>query len=203
MINWYKLASNKEIKEIEKKLNNMSMKDKLKILSLIDVDLDSYFANLIYQKTNFDEKLKKRINDLLNMPSQEEQTDVTEENNENLPDKLELSENVQPPKLEPLKEEKSSSEDKQEDKDKEVVHFKIKKDEFTTKANIDSPLAHERDTYSIWQDYGSHEGYTPYEPYEPEDYILEEIPYDEFKGNIKGVKYKIIWYKGDKNEKKE
>jgi hypothetical protein len=198
MIQWFKSAArSEEVRELEKKLSSMPLKDKINILSLIDVDLDSYFANLIYQKMISDDKIKAKIEEILKTstkPLEEEPKIKPEEPLSELP-KMDLEK----------KEEKK-------DKEREIKHIKLKKDEFTTKANlegspIDELLAHERDIYSIWQDYGAHEGYTAYDPSYPEDYIQDDIAYNSYDTsdkNIKGVKYKkIIWFKKKKDIKDE
>jgi hypothetical protein len=194
MIQWFRSAArSEEVRELEKKLSSMPLKDKINILSLIDVDLDSYFANLIYQKMISDDKIKAKIEEILKTstkPLEEEPKIKPEEPLSELP-KMDLE---------------------KKDKEREIKHIKLKKDEFTTKANlegspIDEPLAHERDIYSIWQDYGAHEGYTAYDPSYSEDYIQDDIAYNSYDTsdkNIKGVKYKkIIWFKKKKDIKDE
>jgi hypothetical protein len=212
MIQWFKSAKNEEVKKIEEKLSSMPLKDKINILSLIDVDLDSYFANLIYQKMINDDKIKAKIEKLLNTSSSKLESS---EPSVNAPSS-DLNEGPLPETDEALpeinKEEiKNKGNEEGEEKSKKIKHIKLKKDEFTTKANleksaIDTPLAHERDVYSIWQDYSAHDGYTAYDPSYPEDYIVDDIAYNSYDTsdkNIKGVKYKkIIWFKNrDKDEK--
>jgi hypothetical protein len=211
MIQWFKSAANKEIKELEKKLSSMPLKDKINILSLIDVDLDSYFANLIYQKMISDDKIKAKIEELLNMSTKQSNSiDLSQENTSIEQNKEEVpsfDNNVVPSVDEHIKNDKK-------DDEKKVKHIKLRKDEFTTKASlegsaIDTPLSHERDIYSIWQDYGAHEGYTAYDPSYPEDYIEDDIAYNSYDTsdkNVKGVRYKkIIWFKKKdvKDEEKE
>lgn len=207
MIRWFRSAKNEEIKRIEEKLSSMSLKDKINILSLIDVNLDSYFANLIYQKMISDEKIREKIEKLLNASSNKSESPETNINTSH----LDLNEGPLPEQDDKLLSEIDNKENETDEKKPKIKHIKLKKDEFTTKANleaspIDTPLAHERDIYSIWQDYGAHEGYTAYDPSYPEDYIEDDIAYNSYDTsdkNIKGVKYKkIMWFKKrDKNEK--
>jgi hypothetical protein len=209
MIQWFKSAANKEIKELEKKLSSMPLKDKINILSLIDVDLDSYFANLIYQKMISDDKIKAKIEELLNTSTKQSNSmDLSQEDTSIGQNKEEI------PSIDNVSSVDKNVKKDEKDNEKKVKHIKLKKDEFTTKASlegsaIDTPLAHERDIYSIWQDYGAHEGYTAYDPSYPEDYIEDDIAYNSYDTsdkNIKGVRYKkIIWFKKKdvKDEEKE